>query len=688
MTLRRSWHLTLILGWLVACGSDEDPKPRTDAAVDDATTTDSGTPPAPVSDGSIDSGGAIIDASAEASAPDAAGCVAKGCDELGYECGMAVDNCGNPLNCNKPSPAPVCPKEGDRCGGDSTKGPNACGCLARANPCQAQGAQCGAIDECGTVVQCGDCPNGGVCTGNNMCTCTPNSNPCGDKVCGMAADGCGGMRACGANNGQCTVGACSAEGQCACRPREQACMGKTGTVTENGCTYNCDTACVPDNAAACAGAECGTATNNCGDVVNCGASAGACAAGNACVGGQFVTDNTLPPRTAAYQGGYCVPTGVSKLLGKYAARAHGFRQGGTLGLSVVNRAEAVSLLTVTYTRASQKVQMKDVGCVATTISAPGDLKVDSVLPSYRKLEPITVDLTVSGSNWSRPDVPNPAIGAGVPNGFTLGMPAFCAGKEGMEVELPAGDPRRGTFWANNRCTCPTTANANTVPTNVYETAVSRDCRLNDSDGDGKPGFTVYVYPPLGVGMTNVYNANVSHGIWSGVIRDDRFHIGTIGEAKQPMERAVLGCEAKTAVCGPPQVDCGCRESQQPVQFVPLPDNDPLSCDGYYNMTTSPRQLVKQTVIDAQFGKSYGSCTAAGQCPSGAICRQNACVPMTNKSACTPGSTTSGPCSGGTGFCEACPSGMECKSDGACWPTANACPVPPSGQRIGDLCIAP
>lgn len=626
-----------------------------------------------------------IDASLDATTvvvPDASECIAMGCEELGYECGQTVDNCGNPLDCNLQDNASPCAPPA-RCGGDPDLGANKCGCKPRADACTELGAQCGAIDECGMIIECGSCSDGQLCL-SNKCACTPISDPCGGKVCGMAPDGCGQMVACGANNGECAVGTCDdASGQCGCRPRTEACAGKTGAITENGCSYNCDVACVPDNAAACAGAECGTATNNCGDIISCGAAAGACGAGLSCAGPQFIADSTLPARTAAYQGGYCIPSNAAKLIGKYAARAHGFRLAGNTLLSFVNRAEAVSLITMQYSLASQRVRMRDVGCVATTVAAPDfALGARSIIQNYKELEPVEIDLTLAGDRWTRGDIPHPVLGYGLPNGYTVGMPAFCVGREGQEVELPASDPRRDTFWSDNRCTCPAAATANSMPESVYSTSVARDCRIVDSDGDGKPGFSAYAR--ASVIASTLYNANISHGTWTGVIQDDGYHVGWVGETVQPMERAVLGCSATGGACSEPSIDCGCSENQQPVQFVPLAANAAVTCDDYYQESSSLLEIVRQAKIDAEFGVSFGSCDGPGQCPEGSICRANQCFPMTSKGACAYGPND--PCADKPGtFCESCPSGMECKSDLACWPTSTGCPV---NREVGGLCKPP
>jgi hypothetical protein len=70
---------------------------------------------------------------------------------------------------------------------------------------------------------------------------------CGGGTCGYATSAGGHVVVCG-------QGAC---------PNTQACVN-------NVC-------CVPDNAAACANRECGTAVDNCGQTIDCGLLAGACA---------------------------------------------------------------------------------------------------------------------------------------------------------------------------------------------------------------------------------------------------------------------------------------------------------------------------------------------------------------------------------------------------------------------------
>ena len=629
--------------------------------------------------------------------PDGAICLALGCDELGYECGETVDNCGDPLNCNLASNATPCAAP-NRCGGDPGLGPQRCGCKPRADACAAQGAECGAIDECGNAVDCGSCSNGSVCL-SNSCACTADSDPCGTKVCGSVVDGCGKVVKCGPSAGACGIGQCDVTGQCQCAPRAQVCVGKTGAVMQDGCAYDCaggSSTCVPDNAAACAGAECGTARNNCGDTVTCGASAGVCPPGNTCIGSLYVLDALLPARTASYQGGYCVADGAAQMLGKYVARTHGFQQAGTSSINFVNRAETVSFVTIQYSRTRAKAQLTEIGCVATTIGDPATLSgggTRSYIENYRNLDAVVVDLDITGSTFTRPQVSNAVLGAGSPAGWAPGIPSYCVGHEGQDVDLPAADTRRGKWWPDNRCTCPTSATAlpikaGSADPNNYSTTMLRDCRIIDDDKDGKAGFTAHA-SALGIINSDVYNAIVSHSTWAGVIRPDRYHVGYGGEPVTPVERVVLGCAATGGACAAPGVDCLCSDRWSTVQMVPLADTAPMDCTSFYTGVGTAGEAVNQTTIDQQFSVGFGSCTAAHQCPSGSICRANKCFSQTSKGACTSGSTN--PCPAGT-FCEGCPDDpgsteveTTCRSDATCWPTTAECP--PMGGTMGGYCKA-
>ena len=607
-------------------------------------------------------------------------CVAKGCDELGYKCGQTVDNCGNPLNCDVGDGLGCAAPE--RCGGDPDRGEHVCGCKPRANPCEAQGAQCGAIDECGTPVDCGTCGGGSLCLGNK-CQCTPIADPCAGRVCGTASDGCGGSVACGPTAGQCASGSCDASGQCSCPPREQVCAGRSGPVTEAGCGYDCTPTCVPDNVAACAGADCGKARNNCGQEIDCGPLAGACAAGSACVAPVHVVDEMLPERSASFRGGYCVPLPTAKLLGKYAVRVHGFRQAGSTSINLINRAESISLVHVTYRRGTSKVQMRDLGCVATGVGDPGTpigSATKSSLPKYRNLRPADLEVSITGDAWVRADAPHPLLGTGTPAGWVPGMPAYCVGHEGQEVALPAGDPRRGQTWLpGDRCLCPNAADANRLPgrpgqadPNNYASTPLRDCRITDEDLDGKPGYTALA-KSLFID-SEVYAAGIGHGQWRGVIRDDRQHVGLTLESADKPTSVNLGCAREGGACSAPALDCGCPDRMQTVRFVPLADSAPLDCATYF---PAGNDTPDQTRIDREFGGGFGSCSGAtpGQCPAGSICRDNRCYTQSAKGACAKETCA-------TGGCEPCPSGTSCRADGSCWPTVDACR--PRGP-LGGMC---
>jgi len=688
---------------LLACSNDDPRKPRVELDGQVATPDEAGESDGLVRDASPGFDGGL-DASLDAAKPDAgfrgggeAGtCLAMGCDELGYECGRTVDNCGDPLNCNLADNQSPCAAP-ERCGGDPDRGPQKCGCKARPDACAASGAECGRIDECGKVIDCGNCANGALCLGNS-CNCSAVSNPCGSKVCGDAPDGCGGTVKCGPSEGLCAVGVCEpTAGTCACPPSAEVCAGKTGTITVSGCAYTCGGGtCVPDDVTACAGAECGTARNNCGDTVNCGLLAGACAPGNTCIAGApYVLDSTLPARSGSYAGGYCVADNVAQLLGKYAVRIHNFRQAGTSSINFINRAEAVSLITVDYTRATGVTRFTDFGCTAATIGDPAELSgggTKSSVPKYRNLAPAIIPLVLNGAQFTRPEVVYPNLGLGSPAGYAPGMPSYCVGFEGLDVDLPVGDSRRGKWWADNRCTCPTAANTAALPArpgsadpNNYATTALRDCRIVDDDQDGKPGFTGKA-SALGIINSELYNANVSHGTWQGVIRADRYHIGYMLEPN-PLERVVIGCLATGGACAVPGVDCGCAERWQTVQFIPLADADPMTCDRFYTNYNAANETISQNAIDMLFSVPFGTCSAAGQCPLGSLCRANRCFPTTSKGACTSGSQN--PCPAGT-FCEGCPNDpgspeveMSCRSDTACWPTTAECPA--AGSPVGGFC---
>jgi hypothetical protein len=643
-----AWQLGWILLIVAGCTAD-DPPPLVDGGGSD--------PRGRVRDGGIDGGA----------------CFALGCDELGYECGQAVDNCGGPLDCDPPGVVAAC-KAPERCGGDPDRGPYKCGCKPRENACAAQGANCGTVDECGAPVDCGRCSGGALCLGNR-CACAADPDPCGNRACGQVTDACGNTVQCGPSGGQCQAGGvCDPTGQCACPDRAVVCRGRTDAFSENGCTYDCSDRCVPDDVAACAGAACGSAQNNCGQVVPCGPLAGQCAAGSRCVAPQHISDSALPARGPRFQGGYCVADNVASMIGNYASRLHSFRQAGSIGINFLNRAETVSFMSIRHERASGRLSMQEQPCVGAGMGDPSNsigVSTRTWIPKYRNIKPLPTLVRISGSEWIRDEPAQAVIGSGEPSGWVPGMPSYCVGHEGREVVLPADDPRRGQAWLpGDTCLCPTAATANELPRragtgnrNNYATTVLRDCRITDDDRDGKAGVTGRARALLI--DSEIYTASIGRGVWRGPIRSDRYHLGRIVTGPRTLETVTLGCRQLDPGCSAPGIDCACGDDFQLVQFVPLADSAPLDCQVFLQRGTDDED---HAAIDRQFGVSFGSCrgSARGQCPMGSICRNDRCFVFSAKGACAPETCPNG-------NCEGCPDGSSCRADGACWPNASACP---------------
>lgn len=78
----------------------------------------------------------------------------------------------------------------------------------------------------------------------------------------------------------CIRGAACCSGLCKKRAPGARCGKRVGGLLVPTGACRCAKPCVPDNAAACAGRQCGPATNNCGQAVACGD----CPAGQICVG--------------------------------------------------------------------------------------------------------------------------------------------------------------------------------------------------------------------------------------------------------------------------------------------------------------------------------------------------------------------------------------------------------------------
>lgn len=138
---------------------------------------------------------------------------------------------------------------------------------------------------------CGtSCATGQTCRGG---ACVSSSSPPPPPGCTPDnAAACAG-RECGIAVNTCGV-------TVNCGPRNGAC------AAGEACTALGQCVCAPDNAAACAGRACGTAVNNCGGLVNCGPLAGACPSGEACnANGQCIC---VPNNAAACAGRECGET--------------------------------------------------------------------------------------------------------------------------------------------------------------------------------------------------------------------------------------------------------------------------------------------------------------------------------------------------------------------------------------------
>jgi hypothetical protein len=208
--------------------------------------------------------------------------------------------------------------------------------------CSDLDADCGAVsDGCGGIVQCGTCAEdarcgiieANVCTPlADLCVPTPRADACDGKQCGLAGDGCGGSHDCGTcGEGEaCGVqerfrcdnvfggdGGGAVTGGCRPQTEAQACAGRECGIAFDGCgsdeenTFDCaelNGGCAEDEycgllapfqcdalptvecdaAPSCEalGWACGTAIDDCGNLLDCADEGLACPAGtHTCVGG-------------------------------------------------------------------------------------------------------------------------------------------------------------------------------------------------------------------------------------------------------------------------------------------------------------------------------------------------------------------------------------------------------------------
>ena len=310
-------------------------------------------------------------------------CVPTTCEAQGKSCGAIADGCGSTIDCGGCGEDEVCGLavanvcagiedvcvrvsqevacagkacgvEGDGCGGTYTCGDNdggcpdgqSCGlvtayqcaaipggtpneCAARIESCDEVEAECGIIGNgCGGTIDCGGCAAGYLC-GNEAgqpfkCgeyeACAPiEAEVACENTCGVVGDGCGGTYTCEAEGFGCTGGdtcggggvafECGQEDDYSCEPVDDAaaCAGKEcgyagdgcgtaidcGALAGNGCGVNeqcksnqCE-AIVPGctviaQNTACAGKECGQVGNGCGGTYTCGSNGGGCGSGEQC----------------------------------------------------------------------------------------------------------------------------------------------------------------------------------------------------------------------------------------------------------------------------------------------------------------------------------------------------------------------------------------------------------------------
>lgn len=665
-------------------------------------------------DSQKDAGGAG-DGGRDAGPSDSDACVPKGCEEQGFECGIADDGCGGELNCDPASGDPCTGFE--ICGGDPDLGPNKCGCKKKTcDDVVEGGAFCGVNipDGCGgSIESCGEgsCDELGAnyaCADDlTQCRCIPISetDACAGKQCGVVSDGCGQDINCGTCSAYKT---CGPSATCACDTSEakrlQACAGATcGTATTpDGCVYTCGPACTTtcQSGGACGGAatctcpgsescvsgtcckpktkaeacgtqNCGSVSDGCGGTIQCGSNNGGCPSGQSCAEPTYNNDANVP---------MCVPTDQARLLGKYLVRAHSYRNATEGTTAVLSRSETISLVTIT--RQGGNLIMDDEGCVASSVDENGGNP--TLAPHYHRIPRVRTTLQLPGAEgkpgtWLR-------FSDRTPGGFYNERPPFCsaAGQltnanapdfdavsfDGLSTVTPNSGAQKAWLGNSNPCTCPAAgADVTALPaqnTSSNERVVT-DCRVNDIDGDGKPGFTVSARA-LAFDLT-VTAASYVKARWDGFVDAAGRHYAYNADAEDraaPVERVFLSCYNPILNLGCSSLgsvdDWGCGKDYDIAQFIRLTGTDVnLKClDFYKTQTPSKHGDQDQNVINARFGPVPGSsCTTHAQCRETEICRAGACRPM----------TTPGACSGN----EDCRDGWRCAADKACWPAT--CPKP-------------
>jgi hypothetical protein len=256
-------------------------------------------------------------------------CTPRSCAQLGANCGIQPDGCGNTVNCGTCTPPQTCGGGGN---------PLQCGTPCTPRTCTQLGANCGTQgDGCGGTLNCGTCPTGQTCGGGgtpNVCgggMCQPTTCSALGYACGTWGNGCGGTLPCGTCPMGQTCGGGGVAGQCGgamCTPLDCAAQGFNCGTQGNGCggTQNCGTCTLPQTCGGggvpgvCGGGgtcqartclqqgfNCGLQGNGCGTQIDCGM----CPPGQVCgaQGPGLCGATQCTPSTCSAQGIQCGPAG-------------------------------------------------------------------------------------------------------------------------------------------------------------------------------------------------------------------------------------------------------------------------------------------------------------------------------------------------------------------------------------------
>ena len=287
-----------------------------------------------------DSGTAVTyDATAVNLIPDATtsndsglACTPRTCAQAGANCGPVADGCGGLLACGVCGTGESCGGGGTPsvCGGAVTCTPKTCADPSVATLCGQQADGCGGLIPAPCVTCTGTTTCGGgspgtpnVCGGTAACIPTTATAACvvpgtaKPMNCGVMADGCGALVACGADDG----GSCPPGEECGGSGTPNVCGAANVTTLSDGAVVSTDggvSLCVPfTTTEACTmtdgGSLCGPVSNGCGGTITCPTT---CATGDSCGGGGIPSVCghpacvAIPPTTACANpagGTYCGP---------------------------------------------------------------------------------------------------------------------------------------------------------------------------------------------------------------------------------------------------------------------------------------------------------------------------------------------------------------------------------------------